>query len=235
MSGKPLNLPRPDASSPWDVFYKTPRGRCWALPLLAAPLVCLVILASILPAAAKPYAAFATILVCSALFAAVAWHLGLRPARPCWRPALIGLGIGMAAVAAITTLQMRLLHMAPAEFLQRQGVWELIEKLTGGARWGLVPLLILAAPFVEEVLFRGILQHMAVHMVGRIAGIALVALLFAAMHTPFKVAFPPMLAAGILFGILADRYGVATSFATHALYNACALATAVYTIQHASP
>jgi len=76
---------------------------------------------------------------------------------------------------------------------------------------------------------------MAVRMVGKIAGIALVALLFAAMHTPFKIAFPPMLAAGILFGILADRYGVATSFAAHALYNACALATAVYTIQHAAP
>ncbi len=229
MSGKPSNLPEPDAPSPWNVFAESPEGLSWAVALLAVrPLLSLRLASSI----AEPWGPIAGLLLSAVLVAGAVLRMGLRPARPRWLPALGTLGIAVAAVAGITALQMHLLHLAPGEFLESQSSWRILGAVPAVVRWTAA---VLAAPFTEEVLYRGLLQNMAARVVGKIAAIALVALLFAAMHTPFKIAFPPMLAVGILFGILADRHGVATSFAAHALYNACALASATYAIQHAAP
>lgn len=89
---------------------------------------------------------------------------------------------------------------------------------------------VIAAPFVEEVLYRGVLQQtLRSAGAGRAAAIGVIAALFACMHLgdgavdgpSAWVALPALFVLGVLFGVLYERTGrLAAPIAAHALFNA---------------
>lgn len=93
---------------------------------------------------------------------------------------------------------------------------------------------VLAAPFVEEVLYRGVLQQMLrVAGLGAAASIVLSAALFSIMHlgdgavnaASAGSALPALFLLGVLFGVLFERTGrLAAPFTAHALFNAANVA-----------
>jgi len=88
---------------------------------------------------------------------------------------------------------------------------------------------VIAAPFVEEVLYRGVMQQaLRSGGVGRRASIALTSAIFAFMHLGDGAvsgaaawsALPALFILGLLFGVLFERTGrLAAPIAAHALFN----------------
>lgn len=69
----------------------------------------------------------------------------------------------------------------------------------------LVVALVFAAPLVEEIFFRGLLQGTLVERLEKRTGVVVAAVVFAAIHFQI-VQFPGLLVAGLTFGVLAARY-----------------------------
>lgn len=84
-------------------------------------------------------------------------------------------------------------------------------------------IVVVGAPLVEELVYRGLLQRSVMPPLGRVAGVVLVAVVFALIHlTP--VEYPGLFVAGLLFGgcfALTGRLG--TAIVAHAAFNATAL------------
>lgn len=149
--------------------------------------------------------------------------LGLRV-----RPVdLAGLGIGAVAQLALV----------PAVYVPLSAVWEdtfsrerleetardLVDRADGGMVVVLFLLVVLGAPFVEEVLYRGLLQRPALARFPTWPVVVVVAALFAALH--FRpVEFPGLFVAGLVFGAcaaLTGRLGMAIT--AHLGFNATGL------------
>ncbi len=89
---------------------------------------------------------------------------------------------------------------------------------------------IVAAPFIEEVLYRGVIQQMLrAAGLGPAASIVLCAALFSVMHlgdgavsaAGAGAALPALFLLGVLFGVLFERTGRLTApFTAHAVFNA---------------
>lgn len=102
---------------------------------------------------------------------------------------------------------------------------ELVAGATGVEIVLLVAVVVLGAPVVEELVYRGLLQRSAVEVLGR--GVALVAasLLFAVIHFS-PVEYPGLFVAGLLFGGCVTATGrLGPAVLAHAAFNAAGLYT----------
>ena len=136
----------------------------------------------------------------------VSWgSLGLRRA---------GIGLLLAMIpAGVGVLVLNLVILLPLTFFLGLGDPDAASSqndalVTDGGTsfveflWLAIPLVVLA-PFVEELLFRGLLYRSLRGRVGVVAAVILSALVFAVLH----VVIPPLFVMGIVLAILAERTG----------------------------
>lgn len=94
----------------------------------------------------------------------------------------------------------------------------------GGAMTVLLALtVVVGAPIVEELVYRGLLQRSAMSAVGAVPGLVLTAVWFAAIHQSVAE-LPGLFVAGLVFGgcvLVTGRLGAA--MVTHAAFNATGL------------
>lgn len=94
-----------------------------------------------------------------------------------------------------------------------QGIWLLVLAL----------VVVVGAPFVEEVVYRGTMQPALTSAWGTPVGMGIVAVIFAAIHQS-GVEFPGLLAVAVVFGLARHRTGrLGLSIVTHMSFNATAL------------
>ena len=103
--------------------------------------------------------------------------------------------------------------------------------LVDGARGGWIILLgvvvVIGAPIVEEIVYRGVVQPGLVASWGRTAGIVTTAALFAAIHMQ-PVEFPGLFAFALVLGWARHSTGtIGMSIVTHMAFNATGLALVV--------
>lgn len=149
--------------------------------------------------------------------------LGLR-----MRPIdLLGIPAGVVAQVALVPLVYAPLRAVwPGTFdtdeIERRAR-DLWESAQGGGAVLLVAIVVLGAPLVEEVVYRGLLQSSFSARLGRLAGWAIGAALFAVIHLQ-AVEIPGLLVAGLVFGaglLLTGRLGA--SVLAHMAFNAAGL------------
>ena len=79
--------------------------------------------------------------------------------------------------------------------------------------------MVLVAPFVEEIFFRGFLQQAIRRKLGEYGTIAVTAVVFAAVHMNLRF-FIPLTVLGVLLSYLYSRTGtLAAPITVHALHN----------------
>ena len=144
---------------------------------------------------------------------------------------LLGVPVGIAAQ----------LLLIPAVYLPLRALWsdvfdddalsetanDLIDRADGGLIVVLFLLVVIGAPFVEEVVYRGLLQRPLLDRLPALPVILGVAALFAVIH--FRpVEYPGLFVAGLVFGTCAWRTGrIGMAVAAHVAFNATGLALAL--------
>lgn len=100
-----------------------------------------------------------------------------------------------------------------------QEVLRLVLELQGGERLVFLLLAIVVIPFFEELFFRGFLQPLLVQNLGDRGGVAVTAVLFAAVHANL-FAFLPLFAIALAMGMVMLRtQRIVGSYVLHALHN----------------
>ena len=100
---------------------------------------------------------------------------------------------------------------------------ELADKASGWTIVLLVIVVVIAAPLVEELVYRGLLQRSMSAALGVVPGLAVMSIWFALMH-PTPIEWPGLAVAGALFGAgLALTGRIGPSILTHAAFNATGL------------
>lgn len=143
------------------------------------------------------------------------------------RDVVIGIPLGIATqVVLVNAVNWPLHKIWPDTFnsdeVTRRAT-DLVENATGVWLVVLALVVVVGAPVVEEVVYRGTLQPTLVSAWGRVVGIGVVAVVFAAIHQS-GVEFPGLLAVALVFGVtrhLTGRLGL--SIVTHMAFNATAL------------
>ncbi|MEM1333333.1 MAG: CPBP family intramembrane glutamic endopeptidase [Actinomycetota bacterium] len=144
---------------------------------------------------------------------------------------LVGIPIGVAAQFLLV----------PAVYLPLRAIWsdtfstdrleenarDLVDRADGSLLALLVLLVVIGAPFVEELLYRGLLQRPALDHFPRWPVVIGVAAVFALIH--FRpVEYPGLFAAGLVFGVCAARTGrLGMAVAAHVGFNVAGLALVV--------
>jgi uncharacterized protein len=100
---------------------------------------------------------------------------------------------------------------------------DLVERATGASAVALVLIVVVGAPFVEELVYRGLLQGSFASRVSEPVALVVVAAWFALIH--FRpVEYPGLFVAGLVFGgclLVTGRLG--TAIVAHAAFNATGL------------
>jgi uncharacterized protein len=144
---------------------------------------------------------------------------------------LLGVSIGVATQ----------LLLVPAVYLPLRAVWpavfdddalsetanDLIDRADGGLIVVLFLLVVIGAPVVEEVVYRGLLQRPLLDRLPAVPVVLGVAALFAVIH--FRpVEYPGLFVAGLVFGVCAWRTGrIGMAVVAHVAFNATGLALAL--------
>lgn len=105
---------------------------------------------------------------------------------------------------------------------------ELADKAGGFDTVLLVVIVVIGAPLVEELVYRGLVQRSLSVSAGASSGLLLTAILFALIHFS-PVEYPGLFLAGLVFGgclTVTGRLGPA--IVTHAAFNAAGLATVLW-------
>lgn len=182
----------------------------WAL---LVGFVATLLLLALLP----PYLAFVALLV-------VAWRwpparFGLPrvlrtlrcylPLLGLWVLLLVGYLWGMRALGHVVPVQPTLQRLAA-------GDWG------SAAFWSLLVQVVLLAPAMEELVFRGYLQNGLAKLLPPTAAVALAALFFGLCHGPLYAL--PVTLLGLLFGTILRRHGeLLPAVCAHALHNGLTL------------
>ena len=139
-------------------------------------------------------------------------------------------GIGIAAGLASQLILMPLLYIPLRELLPDtfadpgDNAEELFDMARGAGRAVMVLTLVVGAPVVEELFFRGLLQRSLVRRLGPAAGIGVGAVVFGLTHYD-PAALPGLVAFGVVLGLLAHRYGrLGPSMVAHVAFNAATVA-----------
>ncbi len=129
------------------------------------------------------------------------------------------------------------LALVPAVYAPLQRIWpetfsdarleeraqDLADRAAGGSTWLLVLVVVVGAPLVEELVYRGLLQRSVTNRLGPIGALVAVSALFSLVHLS-PVEYPGLFAAGLVFGgcvVATGRLGPA--IVTHAAFNATGL------------
>lgn len=146
-----------------------------------------------------------------------------------FRPAdvVTGIPLGIATQLILVNLVMWPLQKIWPDTFNSEEVTKRATELVDGANgiWLLVLALVVVvgAPFVEEIVYRGTLQPALTSGWGVPLGLAAVAVIFAAIHQSV-VEFPGLLVVAVVFGLARHRTGrLGLSIVTHMSFNATAL------------
>jgi uncharacterized protein len=100
---------------------------------------------------------------------------------------------------------------------------DLYDRAQGGWLVGLVVIVVIGAPLVEELMYRGLLQGAAVRRLNDAVAVVVVAAFFALIHFRW-VEFPGLFVFGLVLGVCALRTGrLGMSIAAHMAFNATGL------------
>lgn len=140
---------------------------------------------------------------------------------------LIGVVVGVAGqLLLVPALYIPLRELWPSTFSKanlEDRAQDLADKAGGFDTVLLALIVVVGAPLVEEIVYRGLLQRSVVPALGRGVGVVVVAAVFALIHlTP--VEYPGLFLAGLLFGACFAVTGrLGTAIVAHAAFNATAL------------
>lgn len=143
----------------------------------------------------------------------------------------LGIPIGVAAqLLLVPLLYLPLREIWPEVFdaddieKRARDLWQ---SAGGAGSVLLIAIVVLGAPLVEELVYRGLLQGALVRRLPRLAGwlaVMIIAALFALVHFA-PIEYPGLFLVGLVFGACALRTGrLGLSIVTHAAFNATGLA-----------
>jgi hypothetical protein len=147
------------------------------------------------------------------------------------RDVVVGVPLGMASqLILVNVVNWPLARLFPDAFSFDE-VSKRASDLVDGARGGWIILLglvvVVGAPIVEEIVYRGVVQPGLVASWGRTAGIVTTAALFAAIHMQ-PIEFPGLFAFALVLGWARHSAGtIGMSIVTHMAFNATGLALVV--------
>lgn len=141
---------------------------------------------------------------------------------------LVGVPLGVVTqLVVVPAVYVPLARWWPATFdterVERRAR-DLWESASGAGVLALIVVVVLGAPLVEELVYRGLLQRSLVRRAGAFVGVTLATVWFALVHVQ-PVEYPGLLIAGAAFGVpavLTDRLGA--SVMAHVAFNAAGLA-----------
>ncbi len=144
---------------------------------------------------------------------------------------LVGIPIGVAAQLALVPLvYLPLRAIWPATFdddALSETAKNLVDRADGAMLIVLAMLVVIGAPIVEELVYRGMLQRGLLASLPPAAVVVGVAALFALIHLR-PVEYPGLFVAGLVFGVCSWRTGrLATAVAAHVGFNAIGLGLAL--------
>ncbi|HUF99964.1 MAG TPA: type II CAAX endopeptidase family protein [Ilumatobacter sp.] len=141
---------------------------------------------------------------------------------------LVGIPVGVGLQIGLIPLMYRPLRsLWPTTFSTEeveQRAQDLVDRAGDRWAWLLVLVVVVGAPIVEELVYRGLLQRSISRSVGLPSGLLLTSLWFAVIH-PSAVEYPGLIVAGLVFGagvVFTGRIGM--GIATHVAFNAAGLA-----------
>jgi membrane protease YdiL (CAAX protease family) len=137
--------------------------------------------------------------------------------------------VGQFVILWIVYVPMSLLWDVTQEELS-EPAQNFTDRATGPVGVVLLVLIVgIGAPIVEEIFYRGLLQRSLVRRIGVPAGVVVTSLIFGAVHFQW-LQFPALALAGLLFGVLAERYGrLGPAIAAHMVFNLTAVVTLLAT------
>jgi membrane protease YdiL (CAAX protease family) len=143
----------------------------------------------------------------------------------------IGVPIGvLTQLVAIPLLYLPLQEWWPDTFDDEQleqRARELVDRAAGATTLILILIVVVGAPIVEELVYRGLLQRSLSSAIGPAAGLLVTSIWFALVH-PSPVEYPGLALAGLVFGGTAMATGrTGASIVTHAAFNAAGIAVLV--------
>lgn len=145
---------------------------------------------------------------------------------------LVGIPVGVGLqLAVLPALYWPLRELWPDAFSSEdveKRASELVDKADGAWIWVLAVVVVVGAPIVEELVYRGLLQRSIGRSLGRWPALLTVALLFAVIHfSPVEI--PGLFVAGLAFGLgvaLTGRIG--PGMVIHLAFNAAGMAVALW-------
>lgn len=230
---------RPDATIPAGAALATYASAWPAAMVFVGPLVLLLLDADTddLTTAQSSAAVAAGWMVLLAALAVASRHFGsgrfdvdygldFRPID------LLGLPAGVVLqLAVVPALYWPLGELWPGTFDTddvAERATELVERADGVWLWVLAAVVVIGAPIVEELVYRGLLQRSLGGRLGRWAALGAVSLLFALIHfSPIEI--PGLFVAGLAFGLgvaLTGRIG--PGLMTHLAFNATGIAVVLW-------
>lgn len=154
---------------------------------------------------------------------AFSWRL-LGPVRPAVRHLGVGVGVGIAGFVIAVILPeilRRAFDLAPPE---SQEVLDVIDTGSGAALVGLVVVVVVLAPIVEELVYRSVLFQALRHRLGLWPGIGLSSLTFAFVHLELidqPVSLAALLVLAVWLAASFHRTGsLVVPIVAHATFNA---------------
>ena len=140
---------------------------------------------------------------------------------------LVGIPLGIASqVLLVAAVMWPLARVFPDTFDPEkvaERADDLVSTASGGWMVLLVGIVVVGAPVIEEIVYRGWLQPRLGAAWGNAVGITAVAVLFAAVHLQ-PVEFPGLLAFAVVLGVARARSGrLGLPVVTHAAFNATGL------------
>ncbi|MBW3658477.1 MAG: CPBP family intramembrane metalloprotease [Actinobacteria bacterium] len=156
----------------------------------------------------------------------LSWRI-LGPVRPRWRHVGIGAGVGIAGFVLATVLPELIRRGLDIPPPPRQQILDFVATGDPGI-WLVVLIVVLVAPFLEEVVFRGLLFQVLRRRLGLWPGIILSSVTFSIVHLEL-IDRPIQLAALLVLGAwlagALDRTGsLVVPITAHALFNGVAIA-----------
>lgn len=143
---------------------------------------------------------------------------------------LLGLGIGvLSQLVLVTIVYLPLGRLWPETFTDdrlQENAKDLVDRASGGSMVLLVLVVVVGAPIVEELFYRGLLQRSLVTRVNDTLVVVGVAAVFAIVH--FRpVEYPGLFAFGLVLGACALRTGrLGMPILAHVAFNATGLVLA---------
>ena len=140
---------------------------------------------------------------------------------------LIGIPVGVLAQLVVVRLVYWPLERGWPDIFSRSRVErnarDLYDQAHGGWLVGLVVIVVIGAPIVEELMYRGLLQGAMVRRFNDVVAVVAVAAFFAAIHFRW-VEFPGLFVFGLILGVCALRTGrLGMGIAAHMAFNATGL------------